>query len=469
MAPEELEDLTKLQLLQLQSNRIKAMPNIKELDKSKYGNSAFVTDCGVPSAFQEPPECKNCTMCCNANDDCYPTEQKPVAKMGLNYGTFAAVLLTIFIVLCFVAALYFYLFDIAVVGVKMRSAEDDSYALSKIGKDSVYSYIVTEKPLGWLTAFGTLGIQVGILVFFILASEADDLQDDNIDIEFTWKCPRDSEVCDDRANLTKVGWVVFVVLMIAFLAKDFVNGGKLIYHSSKMRHNLESRIRYFIGGTSLFSITLFALYVSTVYNSAIATSNTAMIVNSVVVLFVMEIDEKIFAALNAINDKWTKHAAESEELERQRAQIASQQEQIDEQRRGLRVLRETVERIQGSQVSAATTTASSSDIESVEREGDKDEEEHNMKEFKAAVDTSSRSTSHESMATPESNDDDVDVNAAKGRTTDEMEMEDDKAALPPDVVVLEIEKEQINATQQPSPAAAASSDSECESGTKAEV
>ncbi len=52
----------------------------------------------------------------------------------------------------------------------------------------------------------------------------------------------------------------------------------------------------------------------------------------------MEIDEYIFAALNAINDKLTEHAAESEEVSRmkeeialQKTQIASQQEKIDNQ------------------------------------------------------------------------------------------------------------------------------------------
>ena len=108
------------------------------------------------------------------------------------------------------------------------------------------------------------------------------------------------------------------------------------------------------------------------YNNAIATSNTDIIVNSVIVLFVMEIDENIFAAFNAINDKWTAHAAESEEvsemkkeLERQRAQIASQQEEIDNQREDLRMLRETVEKIQEAQASAAATLATS-DIEGAE-------------------------------------------------------------------------------------------------------
>ena len=145
------------------------------------------------------------------------------------------------------------------------------------------------------------------------------------------------------------------------------------------------------------------------YNSVIATSNTAIVVNSVIVLFVMEIDECIFAAFNAINDKWTEHAAESEEiskmkkeLERQRAliasqqeQIASQQEQIDEQRNDLRMLRETVEKMHEAQASAGATLSTSI--------------------------SQSRCTAHESMTTHESNDDDTDTDAAQGGTTDDME------------------------------------------------
>eukprot|EP00984_Skeletonema_dohrnii_P021210 scaffold10525_cov75-Skeletonema_dohrnii-CCMP3373.AAC.3 len=231
------------------------------------------------------------------------------------------------------------------VEIRMRLNEDEKYALSRIGKESVYSYFVTEKPVGWLIAFTTLGIQVGILAFFVMASEAN-LQKDTTDIEFTWKCPRDSDVCDNKADLTKAGWAIFSMLMIAFLAKDMINGCKLINHSSK---------------------------VSTVYNSAIATSNTAIIANSVIVLFIMEIDEYIFSAVDAINDKWTEHAADTKvsdmekEIARQRAQIESQQEEIDNQRKDLGMLREAVEKIQAAAVAVA---ASASDSESAECEGD---------------------------------------------------------------------------------------------------
>ena len=170
--------------------------------------------------------------------------------------------------MCCVVVLSFYIFNkrknrgnAGSKSTKRRVVEDEKYALKRIGKDSVYSYLVTEKKRGWLVAFVALGIQVWLLVFFVIASETN-LQDDKTDIEFTWQCPRDSDICKDKSDLSSAGWAVFSLLMIAHLAKDMINGSQLIYHSSKVRHPIRSRIRYFISGVCLCSITLFALYVS---------------------------------------------------------------------------------------------------------------------------------------------------------------------------------------------------------------
>ena len=138
---------------------------------------------------------------------------------------------------------------------------DDDYALNFIGKDSVFSYFATDNLGGWLVALVTLSMQFITLFIFVRASEAN-LQKDTIDVQFTWKCPRDTEVCSDGSDTTSFGWVIFAVLMIGFLAKDFINGSRLIYHSTKPRHDRKSRMRYFIGGTSLCLLSSFALYVS---------------------------------------------------------------------------------------------------------------------------------------------------------------------------------------------------------------
>ncbi len=65
-APEDLIYLKKLQLLQLQSNRITGMPhvNVPKLDSRIFKASTFVADCGAPFAFEDPMGCENCTMCC---------------------------------------------------------------------------------------------------------------------------------------------------------------------------------------------------------------------------------------------------------------------------------------------------------------------------------------------------------------------------------------------------------------------
>eukprot|EP00984_Skeletonema_dohrnii_P028679 scaffold18734_cov115-Skeletonema_dohrnii-CCMP3373.AAC.7 len=63
----------------------------------------------------------------------------------------------------------------------------------------------------------------------------------------------------------------------------------------------------------------------------------------------MEIDECIFSALDAINIKWTEHAADTEvsdmqkEIARQKAQLESQKEEIDKQQKDIKKLHDAVE------------------------------------------------------------------------------------------------------------------------------
>ena len=57
----------------------------------------------------------------------------------------------------------------------------------------------------------------------------------------------------------------------------------------------------------------FHLKVSTIYNWAISTSNSEIFVNAVIILFIMELDEGVFSALEACNPRWTERAAESGE------------------------------------------------------------------------------------------------------------------------------------------------------------
>jgi len=76
-----------------------------------------------------------------------------------------------------------------------------------------------------------------------------------VDLVYSYKCPRDQDECDDTSDLTWQGWLVFAILMIAHLAKDIINGTKMIILSAKARHSSRQRARFFIGGTLLVSVT----------------------------------------------------------------------------------------------------------------------------------------------------------------------------------------------------------------------
>eukprot|EP00984_Skeletonema_dohrnii_P014356 scaffold6017_cov77-Skeletonema_dohrnii-CCMP3373.AAC.3 len=175
----------------------------------------------------------------------------------------------------------------------------------------------------------------------------------------------------------------------------------------------------------------------------------------------MEIDEYIFSAVDAINDKWTEHAADTKvsdmekEIARQRAQIESQQgviesqqEELDNQRKDLGMLREAVEKIQESQAAVAAA-ASASDSETAECDGDTggqlmeqvdqitipSEAEQNKNEFKAAAssNTISQCTAHENMTTNAA-ETGSDADAGKEGTVNRMKGEN---ALQKDEIVLE--------------------------------
>ena len=213
---------------------------------------------------------------------------------------------------------------------------DEKKALERLGDGSVYQFFMGVSICGWVIVLLTLATQLGMLFIFVEGAEID-LSDDNVDLIYSWKCNRDQIDCDDTSDLDWRGWTVFGVLMATHLLKDIINGVKLVTLSAKQRHNWDTRLRYFIGGTLMVNITAFTLYVSTIYNAAIATSkclssgicscrfmsyisqctltlfvlygdidNTEIIANSVIILFIMDIDELIFDIMTVINTNWVK-------------------------------------------------------------------------------------------------------------------------------------------------------------------
>ena len=89
----------------------------------------------------------------------------------------------------------------------------------------------------------------------------------------------------------------------------------MITLSGKSRHDVSQRIRFFVGGTLLSCVSVYIFYASTIYNISIATTNTELIYNAVIILFIMEMDERVFETIDAVNQRWVDKVTKRKELE----------------------------------------------------------------------------------------------------------------------------------------------------------
>jgi len=182
-----------------------------------------------------------------------------------------------------------------------------------MGKGSVYSFFLGNSKLAWLIALVTSAVQIWMLIPFITAGEFNLSQEN--DLEYTWKCTRSSDECHNTNSITPQGWAMAIVLVIVFVSKDLICGLKMVRLSGKKRHSHSLRVRFFTGGTILCFITTYIIYASVIYNKTIATSNTELIYNGVIILFINEIDEKIFELIDANYAKWIDNVTKRKEQE----------------------------------------------------------------------------------------------------------------------------------------------------------
>lgn len=287
--PRELANLKRLQLLHLHGNRLQGSipPSLNVVVQSNH--SSFISDCGVPSAFVAPLECFHCTMCCNSNGDCEPAAQTMVQRGGFdNYQDFTPVFFVSVFGFCAVLALIAYLYrEISRARARARARQQTNFsrrgqsvrastiqrdkflALDTIGDDSVYQFLLGNSKQGWAIALSTVALQIWVLFVFVRGAEVN-LSDDRSDKAFTWLCPRDKITCEDTSDLTAEGWAVFGFVMVAHLLKDFINGAKMVLMSTRQGHSWRRQVRFFVGGLVLAMVTLFTLFVTWIYNLAIA-------------------------------------------------------------------------------------------------------------------------------------------------------------------------------------------------------
>jgi len=88
---------------------------------------------------------------------------------------------------------------------------------------------------------------------------------------------------------------------------DIISGLRLIVLSGKSRHRKLRRLRFFVGGFCLLFLSAFTVFATAVYNLAIARSNTEILINVVIILFISEIDEQFFRGIQAASPRWVEN------------------------------------------------------------------------------------------------------------------------------------------------------------------
>ena len=110
--------------------------------------------------------------------------------------------------------------------------------------------------------------------------------------------------CKSDSDIDWQGWVVFALIISSYLMTDLVNGLKLLGIFTMMDDAPLKRCQCFFSGLFLFLITFLTLYTSIMYNMVIATSDTELVINAVVILFIMDLDEYFYSVLEANGSKW---------------------------------------------------------------------------------------------------------------------------------------------------------------------
>jgi len=289
--PKEFGLMEELETLQLNNNRFTGeAPHIERLkNRQKEYPASYITDCGDPQFLvSEKLVCDSCTICCNSLGKCQKQEFQTAPVFIWGYIVFGivppAILLSLYIIRTLIDRK------------KDRSARIRN-SLSIHNENSVFCLIFSSNWLGWLVYFLMMIIQS--LAFSIFLEKTAFAVEDT-EWAFTMRCVgTDNLDCDNEKNVTAVGWFLFWVVTFSFLGRDLVDSLLQLQKAVHIRDRT-----FLLSGSIHCYLTTLAFYTSFRYNMALAESNTDLIVNAVILLFINELDESVLNILDSAVPYW---------------------------------------------------------------------------------------------------------------------------------------------------------------------
>lgn len=283
--PSQIRNLKKLSMLHLHRNKLVGGPDEKENCGIWTSERSFIADCGEPSAVEDQLQCECCTECCNIDGHCQKNEMAKYSPVDI--------VLMVMLMLC---AIIFFLTVIFYCGADIQLPDVLEDARELCGADSAYSFFLAKRKLAWFWGFVSVVIQI---LLFLLFLKASSFKQDFNDWQYSMRCPAEMMGCNDEKHISTSGWVMFYVFMALNLLPDTLSGIRLIYLAVK-----KSSIRCLVSGLCLLSVTIFAVATSSFYNNAIAQTDTEVLANAVILLFINEVDELLFELLTYTSSGW---------------------------------------------------------------------------------------------------------------------------------------------------------------------
>jgi len=303
--PPEIRNLRNLALFHMQGNVLSGSMDWMGTCDFWSEDRSFISDCGFPSDLENRLECHCCTQCCNAYERCQNNDLSMFTPLEMSLFGMVGVCLAMFIVVTII--IYF----VSKRGMHMKYVELDCVETS--GEDSVYCLVLTSSAISWIITILTVILQIFLFILFLLAAS---FKGDDSDWVYTQRCPASSLDCTDEREISNYAWVIFVIFMIISLLPDLLNGMKLVYKAASA-----GSFRCLVSGIFLIFVSVLAGLTSYFYNHAIAMSNTEVIINAAVLLFINDVDERVHLLIYTICPDWLESQIEeakeySERLQR---------------------------------------------------------------------------------------------------------------------------------------------------------
>ena len=283
--PLEIGKLDLLEMLHLNHNQLTGVA-------PKFGSKKainYITDCGFPSYALPSNQlsCPSCTMCCNSDGECQEVEKNRfIGRITLQ------------------VASYTVLGCLGLLGVNiLLSSRKKSLAVEVIDlseiytESSVHSFIFAEGNLPKVIYLLSICLQFALFSIYIQASDIDK---EDTDWKFTYQCPDNTEECVNLKKATTWGWALSTFVVFCFIGTDVVMSFRQFFQGI-----IRKDPAIIISGLVLFFLTFMAIYSSFMYNRILAEKNTDLILNAVVLIFIMDVDDKMHSICKKLFPEWT--------------------------------------------------------------------------------------------------------------------------------------------------------------------